>query len=45
MSYAIKATKSLIYYCATDKLRVLRIERWGSNAQKYPEEDWFQAAY
>ena len=29
MSCTIKAVRVFIYYCATDKLRMLRIERWG----------------
>ena len=40
MSCTIKATKALIYYCAIDKLRMLRIERQGSKAQKSSDGDW-----
>ena len=39
MSCTIKATRTYIYYCAIDKLCILRIERWGLNAQKPPDGD------
>ena len=38
-SCIIKATRALVYYCAIDKQRILRIERWGSNGQKLLDRD------
>ena len=40
MSCTIKVARSHIHYCAIDELRMLRIERCGSNAQKSPYGDW-----
>ena len=33
-------TTAAIYYCAIDKLHMLRIERWGSKTQKSSDGDW-----
>ena len=45
MSCGIKAARALMYYCANDKLGMLRIERWSTNAQKLPDGDWPWGAY
>ena len=40
MSCTIKATRVLIYYCASNKRCMIRIERWSSNTQKLPDGDY-----
>ena len=40
MSCTIKATRALIYYCASNKRCMIRIEHWISNTQKLPDGDY-----